>query len=180
MLDDQWADACNTAPPPHPQVDSPAAAAARATRAAVQAIASAIAHSSRPRIAADELDQVLAASGCVDRSAVESRPIGDTTAPPAACATERFVRVGRHKEHTVGLSVCRKKDADSVATVASVEILAQAIEELVRARAEREERATLWPVDELPTEGDSSIVSGHMREHDATSRGRSRRPTSTS
>jgi transcriptional regulator with PAS, ATPase and Fis domain len=43
-------------------------------------------------------------------------------------------------------------------------MLVDAIQELQRGRAEREERATLWPVDELSTEGDRSVIYGHMRE----------------
>jgi transcriptional regulator with PAS, ATPase and Fis domain len=51
-----------------------------------------------------------------------------------------------------------------VATVNAVTQLVAAVHELQRARAEREERATLWPADELPIEGDRAVVSGHMRE----------------
>ena len=33
-----------------------------------------------------------------------------------------------------------------------------------RARAEREERATLWPIEELPIDDERSVISGQMRE----------------
>jgi transcriptional regulator with PAS, ATPase and Fis domain len=62
------------------------------------------------------------------------------------------------------LSFRARTDADSVATVCAVRMLVDAIQELQRGRAEREERATLWPVDELSTEGDRSLIYGHMRE----------------
>src|SRR4029450_11310084 len=33
-----------------------------------------------------------------------------------------------------------------------------------RARPDREERATIWPADEVVVEGDTTIITGHMRE----------------
>jgi DNA-binding NtrC family response regulator len=38
------------------------------------------------------------------------------------------------------------------------------IHELQRARADREERATLWPVDELPPSDNGAVTIGHMRD----------------
>jgi transcriptional regulator with PAS, ATPase and Fis domain len=38
------------------------------------------------------------------------------------------------------------------------------LNELERARADREERATIWPADEVFVEGDHSIIAGQMRE----------------
>src|SRR5262249_11771477 len=29
---------------------------------------------------------------------------------------------------------------------------------------EREERATIWPAEDLPLEGDATVITGHMRE----------------
>jgi transcriptional regulator with PAS, ATPase and Fis domain len=53
---------------------------------------------------------------------------------------------------------------ESVATINAVSMLLSTVHNLERAHAEREERATLWPVDELPT-GEGAVVSaGHMRE----------------
>jgi hydrogenase-4 transcriptional activator len=43
-------------------------------------------------------------------------------------------------------------------------ILLTSVQDLERARVEREERATLWPVEDLPIDGDRSVISGHMRE----------------
>jgi DNA-binding NtrC family response regulator len=36
--------------------------------------------------------------------------------------------------------------------------------ELEQARIERDERSTLWPVEELPIDGDRAVISGHMRD----------------
>src|SRR5262245_66153651 len=39
-----------------------------------------------------------------------------------------------------------------------------ALLELQQARAEREERATLWPAEQLPVEDGRAVIAGHMRE----------------
>lgn len=57
-----------------------------------------------------------------------------------------------------------KPDVESTATLNAVELLLHTIHDLERARAEREERATLWPVDELPSENGGAVIAGHMRE----------------
>jgi hydrogenase-4 transcriptional activator len=38
------------------------------------------------------------------------------------------------------------------------------IKELERGRAEREQRATIWPAEDITLEGDNSVITGHMRE----------------
>src|SRR5262249_57006775 len=46
----------------------------------------------------------------------------------------------------------------------AITILLSTIQDLERARAEREERLTLWPIDELPYEDDDSVIAGRMRD----------------
>jgi hydrogenase-4 transcriptional activator len=43
-------------------------------------------------------------------------------------------------------------------------LLLATLHDLERAHAEREEHATLWPVDELPSGEDGAVTVGHMRE----------------
>ena len=43
-------------------------------------------------------------------------------------------------------------------------MLLATVHDLERAQAEREERLTLWPLDELPSEDDDSVITGRMRE----------------
>src|SRR5262249_19951980 len=52
---------------------------------------------------------------------------------------------------------------ESVATVHAVGMLIAGVHDLERARAEREERATLWPIDDVTTDEGTAIVSGQMR-----------------
>ena len=46
----------------------------------------------------------------------------------------------------------------------SLRVIVASVEDLRALRAAREEQATLWPAEELPIEGDRSVISGHMRE----------------
>jgi DNA-binding NtrC family response regulator len=61
-------------------------------------------------------------------------------------------------------------DVESAATINAVVMLLATLHELERARVEREERATLWPVDELPAEDENAVTIGHMRETMALAR----------
>jgi len=48
--------------------------------------------------------------------------------------------------------------------VNAVAILIDAVQGLLRARTEHEQRATFWPVEELPSVGGQAVITGHMRE----------------
>src|SRR5262249_8593698 len=52
----------------------------------------------------------------------------------------------------------------SIAVFESIRIWLETIHQLHIAKTEREERMTLWPVEELPIESDRSVICGHMRE----------------
>jgi transcriptional regulator with PAS, ATPase and Fis domain len=57
-----------------------------------------------------------------------------------------------------------KPDIESIATLNAITLLLNAIHDLERARTERDERATLWPIEELPVENGAAVITGHMRE----------------
>jgi len=174
ILDERWARAAaasaGSSAPPEPETSLDTQ---RATRRALHAMAAAIAHSSRASIVAHELLQLIGAAGTANAAHVTSHegPENDIVTPAEGLAPalesngERFIEVGKdNSDAIVGVQIEAKRGVDSVATINAVRILANAVQELVRARTEREERATLWPVDELPIEGDTSVISGHMRE----------------
>jgi DNA-binding NtrC family response regulator len=58
---------------------------------------------------------------------------------------------------------CRP-DVESIAAINAVRVLVQTIHDLERARLEREERATLWPIDELPLDNGQAVAVGEMRK----------------
>ena len=72
--------------------------------------------------------------------------------------------VGPARDRQVDLEVLPVQTPEAHATLNSVGFVIAAGQELERARLAREERLTLWPVDELPAEGDDSIVAGKMRD----------------
>ena len=88
--------------------------------------------------------------------------IGDLRDPPSA--DQQRLTVGTARERAIDVLINPKADLESIATINSVVLLLATIHELERARAEREERATLWPVDELPSDADGAVTVGHMRE----------------
>jgi transcriptional regulator with GAF, ATPase, and Fis domain len=57
-----------------------------------------------------------------------------------------------------------KSDIESTATLNAISLLLNTIHDLDRARIDREERATLWPIEELPSDRGDAVLTGHMRE----------------
>jgi len=57
-----------------------------------------------------------------------------------------------------------KPQIDAVATIHALRLILAARKELEQARNEREERSALWPVDDLPLDGERAVIAGHMRE----------------
>ncbi len=72
--------------------------------------------------------------------------------------------MGTDRERSIDVLIDPKTDLESIATINSVVLLLATLHELERGRAEREERATLWPVDELPADADGAVTVGHMRD----------------
>ena len=56
-----------------------------------------------------------------------------------------------------------KEDVESIATINALTLILASVQELERARVESEERAMLWPTEEVLSVA-GSVVSGHMRE----------------
>src|SRR5207244_10301000 len=83
------------------------------------------------------------------------------TTPPSGI---RRIAVGVDCDRTVELLLDPKPDVESAATLNAITILLATVHDLERARAEREERLTLWPIEDVQTEDGRAVVSGHMRE----------------
>ncbi len=136
----------------------------------LQEVASLLMHSSRPELTATGLVSVLQHVNC----AVAARAIardGDTREEVLAewgtvtsPADVRTFAIGISRERSIELQLQPLPDIESHAAVNSVGFVIAAGQQLERARLEREERLTLWPIDELPAEGDDSVVAGKMRE----------------
>src|SRR6185436_9644613 len=81
-----------------------------------------------------------------------------------ASADEQRLVVGTARDREIEVLVTPKADLESIAAIHSVSLLLATLKDLERARAEREERATLWPVDELPSGDDGAVTVGHLRD----------------
>jgi DNA-binding NtrC family response regulator len=132
-------------------------------------------HAGRPDLLATGLVSILADSGSIVGATAVSRANDGTVEILAACgeprpsagadlSPERSISVGSAVNRTVEVRLRPRADIESAATLNAVTILVGVVRDLERAHAEREERETLWPVEEIPTEGEQAVVTGRMRE----------------
>jgi transcriptional regulator with PAS, ATPase and Fis domain len=141
-------------------------------RCVVHSIASIMLHAGRPELVAREIMALLEAADCVNSATAVARAvdgssetlahIGPHLDPPPA--GRQCLAVGTDRERAIDVLINPKTDLESMATVNAVVFLLATLHELERARAEREERATLWPIDELPSDADGTVTVGHMRD----------------
>ena len=108
------------------------------------------------------MNGATAVARAADGSTETLAHIGPQRDPPAA--GRQCLAVGTDRERSIDVLIDPKTDLESIATINSVVLLLATLHELERGRAEREERATLWPVDELPADADGAVTVGHMRD----------------
>src|SRR4029077_9721426 len=129
------------------------------------------AHAGRPELIAQELVDVLASAGCVYVARATSRRDGEAEETIASVVdahgvqgetVERRFSIGVEHDRTIQLVVHPREDIESAASINALTMLLVSVQELERARLERDERATLWPVEGLPVDGDRSGLSAHM------------------
>ena len=68
------------------------------------------------------------------------------------------------------LELLPKTDVESTATINAIALLLSTIHEIERARAEREEGLTLWPIEDVPVMNEHAVVNGKMRDLMTTAR----------
>jgi transcriptional regulator with PAS, ATPase and Fis domain len=141
----------------------------------IQCVATILANASHPEIVGRELCAMLKAEGLAQSMTVLLRSEDGTE---ESLEHVELIRAqaseSRSKEHRFALGISRSRaveflirsdgQIESTATIRAVSLIAAAIKELQRARAERDERSTLWPSEELPLDGDRVVILGHMRE----------------
>ena len=145
---------------------------ARAAATTIGDIASIMLHAGQPELVAREVVGLLDAAGCVRSATAEARA-ADGSVEVLAQAGEprdgdqsdaRRLPVGRERARDIDVIVHARPDWESSATVNAIDLLLATLHDLERASVDREEQATLWPIDELPSEGGSPVTIGHMRE----------------
>ncbi|PYR54831.1 MAG: hypothetical protein DMF91_25835, partial [Acidobacteria bacterium] len=147
--------------------------AARA-RTILQRASALMLHAARPELLAAEIVDMLTETECVRGAAAIARDNGgqvhllassgeapSATTPPSGI---KRIAVGVDCDRTVELLLDPKPDVESAATLNAITILLATVHDRERARAEREERLTLWPIEDVQTDDGRAVVSGHMRE----------------
>jgi hydrogenase-4 transcriptional activator len=138
----------------------------------LQDIASVISHANRPRLIGKELfDLIVATSSVASARAVARRRDGTEEVLAEYSenvvgddALERTFLLGSEQGDQIELILRPRPDIESFAVLKALTTIISTLHDLERARADREERATIWPADEVIVEGDTSIIAGHMRE----------------
>ena len=157
-----------TAVEPTPDGPTPVAIA----RDVLQTAVGLLRHHSRPELLARELVHILAETDCVAEARALSVGAGApqvlaSAAGPggeAADGLRRRFTIGHARDRVVELELNVRRDIDAQATVNAVTALLATIQDLERARAEREERISLWPVDDDEPEPGEAIIGGQMRQ----------------
>ena len=133
-------------------------------------MASLLMHAGRPELVAAGLLSLLEHSRCAVGARIVSRApdtpeelLGAWGAITNSGTTRTFP-IGIARDRAVELELEPMPDLESQATVNAIGFMIGVVRELERARIDREERLTLWPVDELPAEDDDSVVAGKMAE----------------
>ena len=155
--------ASNEATPAQPTVTA---------RDTLQTLAGLLRHHSRPELVARELVHLIGEAQCttgVQAVSIAKDGASETLAAidsPASSngVLERRITVGVERDRSVELHAQVKPDTASRATMHSVGLLLATVRDLERARAEREERLRLWPVEDDPADSAGAVVNGHMRE----------------
>src|SRR5262249_14863036 len=138
-------------------------------QAVLQDAATLMMHAGRPELLATEIVAMLAHTGCVEGAVAIARDDGnsvETLASHGSLGDEPAVRtfpLGTARQRHIEVLVRPTGGLESMATLNAVAILLGAIQDLDRAHAEQEERLTLWPSDELPTDNDEAVIIGQMR-----------------
>ena len=138
----------------------------------VQTVSALFSYPDRSELVARELFDLLVATKSVHSAAAVA--IGTEASPEVLASTPNLhttvgasveaITVGIERGRAIELRFQRKDDIDASATVGAIKSLVEVIQELRQGRAEREERATLWPSEQVPTQNGHAVIAGHMRD----------------
>ncbi len=176
-----WNAATHAATGPHPDRFAPAPASpsddhpSRAARNVLEATAALLLHASRPELLAREIVDLFEKTGAVHHATAVARAsdgqcelLALTGTPPEPQTPpdtgDRCMTIGFARDRTVEIIVRPKDDIESVAALNAVKLLLATLHDIESARAEREERMTLWPIEDVTTDAGHAVVTGRMRE----------------
>ena len=154
---------------------TPDKAAKGVASSVLQNIAALMMHVRRPELLATGIVDILADTGSVARVSAVARGTDESVEvlasfvePPSAAETdtaaEQTLPLGTARGRAVEVVLQPHGDIESIATINALAVLLGTIRDLEQAHADREERLTLWPLDELPVNGEQAVITGRMRE----------------
>jgi DNA-binding NtrC family response regulator/tetratricopeptide (TPR) repeat protein len=140
----------------------------------LQNVAALLLHAGRPELVAtglvaivEDADGVLSASavsrgtdGSVETLAAFAHPDRSEDAP----VVERSFAIGSARNRAVEVRLTARSNIETIAILNAVTLLLSTVRDLERAHAEREERLTLWPLEDLPPDGEQTVVMGRLSE----------------
>jgi DNA-binding NtrC family response regulator/tetratricopeptide (TPR) repeat protein len=141
------------------------------TSTLLQNVAALLLHAGRPELVATGLVAILEDAGAIASAAAVSRgpdgsveTLGAFGDPELADTdvTERVLAIGTARGRSVEVRVRLRPDIESIATLNAVTLLLGTVRDLERAHAEREERLTLWPLEEVPQDDEQAVVFGQL------------------
>ena len=136
-------------------------------------------HALRPLLLAEQIVELISGLHCCEAAHIRTlsnKDAGDSDKFAAASLQReagpytRMLTVGTEQGLTVRLELQPKPDIESTATVNAIALLLSTVHEIERARAEREDRLTLWPIEDTPILTDHAVINGKMRELVTTAR----------
>jgi DNA-binding NtrC family response regulator/tetratricopeptide (TPR) repeat protein len=151
--------------------DGPSTQGSRQAGNAMQSAAALMLHVGRPELLASDVIAILEDTGCVASAEAAARASDGSVeilstygSNEGSDAPERVFELGIARNRTIVVIARPRPDVESTATLNAVTLLLGTIRDLERANAEREERLTLWPLEDDPIENENAIIKGHMRE----------------
>jgi transcriptional regulator with PAS, ATPase and Fis domain len=137
----------------------------------LHSVSTLLAYTQNLEVTARELVQIIAVCECAEYVCALShetdgakRMLVQIGSLHSQQTLERRFQIGRYRGRLIELIITPKNDFEAAATVNSIGLLLASTQELQQARAERQERAPLWPADDPNVTGDGAVVSGRMRE----------------
>jgi DNA-binding NtrC family response regulator len=140
------------------------------SRRILQDVAGLMLHAGRPELVGIGVLSLLTEANVVEAAAVIARQDGHSPVTLASVNNERLSSTaqkfdfGTSRGRTIELTFEPLPDLESRATLNAILLLLATLGDLERAHIEREERLTLWPIEELPTDDDDAVLLGKMRE----------------
>jgi transcriptional regulator with PAS, ATPase and Fis domain len=141
----------------------------------LQDVAGMLLHLGRPALVAADIVAILSKTdGVVSATAVSRdsggsvRTIASYTRPSVrehkGSLHKRNLPVGISRNESFEIEVQVVDKFESIASWNAIALLLETIHDLEQAHTEREQRLTLWPLDEISREGEQTVIMGKMGE----------------